>query len=429
MWDVLDTVSLWVDGDMVAEMDASDEDDYQNDEKTIRFSGLNLFAEEDEELDVVIAISVQNNLDNADLSGVSGNFSVAVDSLRYFDADGVAETDSTTPDLTDAVTFTIVEAGADDELIVKTSSNDPDGTTLQLDTDAKSDWYNVFTFDLDTDDSVNDIELTTVVVQVTVTGATTTYDSLVDDAEIVIDGTTIDDVAVAGGATQVATLTFDVDGDVTIDAGDRVAAELMLRFRSLASENEGVTVTAEVTSTNANNFEAEGADDLEATTPDQLRGAAQGDIHTLRTQGVDVSVDGTSAVVTTVDAVGVNDYATYEVSIDVTAFEQDVYVDVDPAVSFASYLLESGASVPAVAGSRSVVLTSTGDEVSGAFEITEGSTETLTLTVTYTPGVSNTAARLQVVDFIFGDTTAATGQTWTASPEEDYRTAVVTMVN
>jgi hypothetical protein len=93
-------------------------------------------------------------------------------------------------------------------------------------------------------------------------------------------------------------------------------------------------------------------------------------------------------------------------------------------------LLEDGASSSSVAGTRSVTLTSSGDEVGSTFEITEGSTETLTLTVTYTPGVTNTASRLQLNSLTFGSTSGApTGQSWTASPDEDYRTSVVTIVN
>lgn len=431
-WDVLETVSLWVDGDKVAEEDANDEDDYLSDDMTIRFSGLDIVAMEDEEVEIVIAVTLQNNVDNADLD----TYTVTAEAIRYFDADGVASTDLD-PASPDTATFTIEEAGADDELIIKTSSNDPDGSTLQVEDDSKSDWYNVFTFDLDTDDSVNDIELTTVVVTVNTTVAG--YSTLVDDAEIVIDGVTIDDVTTVLSTTTIAgdtaVLTFDVDGDVTIDAGDRVEAELMLRFKSLAPANEGATVMAQVTggTGNLDDFEAEGADDL-VYADNQFRGAAEGDAHTLRTAGIDVSVDSTpSAVVTTGDAAG-DDYATYTIALEVTAFEQDVYISTNVATSVA-YAIEDAAGV-AVAGTPSIVVESTGDETGGAFEITEGSTETITITVTFDSTSAGATARLNLNTLTFAasavaatNASTADDQSWTASPDEDYRTAVVTLVN
>jgi peptidoglycan hydrolase-like protein with peptidoglycan-binding domain len=420
VWDVLDTVTLWVDGEMVAEMDASNEDDYQDEDTgTLRFSGLDIVAMEDEELDITIAATLQGSIDSDD----QDTYSVSVDTIRFFDADGVATTEESMDfELGDTVTFSIEEAGAEDELIVKTSTSDIDGTTLQVEDDSKSDFMPVFVFDIDTDDSVNDIELNTVVVNVAVTGgATTTYATVIDDAELVIDGVTIDDFTVGSTTATSTTLTFDVDGDVTIDAGDRVAAELNLKFKALLVE--GTTVTASITGTTST-IDAEGADDLGTS---QISGAATGDVHTLRTAGMDVSVDTVDADVTTADG-NVNDYATYVVSVDVTAFEQDVYLAINDATS-TDWSLETSSGAAVTIGTSTVTLTSTGDEQGAYFLINEGETETITLTVTFSPGVTNTAARLQLDALMFAATGVAPTQTWTASPDEDYRTAVVTIVN
>lgn len=418
-WDVLETVSLWVDGDKIAEENADDEDDYLSDDMTLRFSGLDLIAEEDEEVEITIAATIQNGIDSTDL----GDVVVSIDSLRFFDADGVATTEND-PTSGDTATFTIEEEGVDDELIVKTSSNDPDSSTLQVEDDSRSDWYTVFVFDLDTDDSVNDIEINEL--ELTVTVSSSTYDALVDDAELVIDGVTIDDFTVADGGTLTADLTFDVDGDVVIDAGDRVEAELMLRFNSLDLGNEGVTVDAKITAAQADLIEAEGADDLDDT---QTSGAATGDAHTLRTSGIDVSVESTDADVTVNDG-ALNDYATYVIEVEVTAFEQDVYIAIDDTVSLDWDLENSaGTDYTVPTASSSVVLTSTADDDGTYFEITEGETETLTLTVTYTPEVANRAARLVLNSIAFDETAVAPTQTQTTLPASDYRTAVVTIVN
>lgn len=409
-WDVLDTVSLWVDGDMVAEEDASDEDNYlDEDDGTIRFSGLDIVAMEDEELDIVVAVTVQNNVDSDDL----GMYEVSVDAIRFFDADGVATTDDTTGDLGDSVEFTIEEAGFEDELVLKASANDPDDSTLQLEDDKKSDFMHVFSFDIDSDDSVNDIELNEVVVRVATTGAA--YSALVDDAELEIDGVTIDDVTV-DATGELATLTFDVDGDVTIDAGDRVEAKLMLRFRALATE--GATIEASILSTGV---EGEGADDVTSEGSNVTGGT-----HTLRSEGVAVELDSTSAVVTTGDNAN-DDYATYKIVLDVTAFEQDVFINTDESVSASTTVVDSSGA--GVAGTSTVVIDSSADVEGNSFKIAEGETESVTITVTFDAAVAGAAARLQLNQLVFGDNDGDDDQTWVALPRSDYRTSIVTLVN
>jgi hypothetical protein len=415
-WDIFETISLWVDGDMVAEMAADDEDEYQSsDDETLRFSGLDIVAMEDEELEISIGATLQGSIDTADRDAVT----ISVPSMRYFDADGVAETVSGSSFTTDTASIQVVVAGADDEVIVKTSANDPDATTLKLEDDSKSDWYNVFTFDLDTDDSTNDIELNTVVA--TVELSSSTYNAIVDDAEIEIDGTTIDDVTVTNGTTNTATLTFDVDGDVTIDAGDRVEAKLMLKFKSLDAGNEGMTVRGLVTSGNRNAIDAEGAEDVT-----NLEGAATGDYHTLRSTGVDVALDSTSANVTQGDNAG-DDYATYKISLDVTAFDQDVFINTDEAVSASTSVVNSSGA--AVAGTSTVVIDSSADVEGGSFKIAEGETETVTITVTFDAVTAGAAARLQLNALVFGANDGDDDQTWLALPASTYRTNIVTLVN
>lgn len=424
-WDVFETVSLWVDGDKVAETNADDEDDYLNeDDGSLRFSGLDIVAMEDEEVEITVAVNLQNNLD-----GMPEEWKVSVEALRFFDADGVASTETKGLDFTAPVTFTIEEAGYEDEIIVKTSTNDPDGTTLQVEDDSKSDWYTVFVFDLDTDDSINDISIDSIKVNVDTTVAS--FDTLVDDAELVIDGVTIDDYSVSLATTTIpgdtAVLTFNVDGDVEIDAGDRVEAELMLRFKSLTSGNEGATIKASISPADDTIIDAEGADDLGDT---QLSGSATGDVHTLRTKGISVELDTTSAVVTVVDGDN-NDYGTFKLAIDVTAFEQDVRISTNPANSVL-YSLIDGAGLGAAA-SGTVTMTSSGEEVGGYFEINEGETETLTIEVTYVgAAVGAEAVRLQLRSLTFDETgtvSTADDETWAAVPSTDYRTAVVTIVN
>jgi len=165
-WGVFEDISVWVDGDKVAEVAADDENDYLDpDTGFLRLSNLDTIALEDEGLEIVVAVSVQ---DTIDFDGLGG-WTVAVESLRFFDGDGVATTETTGFDFGREVFFEIQRAGADDELIVRSSSNDPDSSILLAEEEVSSDWYNIFVFGLETDDSSNDIEIDTLSISIETT--------------------------------------------------------------------------------------------------------------------------------------------------------------------------------------------------------------------------------------------------------------------
>ena len=425
-WDVFESISLWVDGDKVAEADASSKSDYitttGSEKGTIRLSGLDIVGMEDEEFEIIVAANVKGAVKNI---GATDQWKVYAKAMRYFDAAGVATTENNSFDIdnTAYAKVDLDEAGAADEIRLRTSSSNPTETTFELKTDAQTGPETVLAFDIDTKDSKNDITLTTVVATVNVANSVGGYDALISKAELVIDGTTITKVVETGTTTidGYATLTFDVDDRVVIDAGDRVKAELNLRFKSLTNpSNEGATVSATVA---AADIEATGSDDVTS-----LINTIVGKIHTLRSEGISGQPKTKTAVVTTVDAA--SDYATYKVSVEVTAFNQDVLISNNPTTSMV-FVLEDGAASSSVAGSRTVNLTSTADETvnPGYFTIFEGETKTVTLDVTYIPGVTNTASRLSLTSIKFDDVIGVPTQIWNANPVADYRTDIVTIVN
>lgn len=415
-WDVFESVSIWVDGTKVAEENADDEDDYlDEDAGEIRFSNLGLIFSEDDEKTIVIAASVQNNVDAADL----GAYTVEVSEIRYFDADDVATTDSASYEIGNTVSFEIEEAGQDDEIIVRTSSNDPDADTLQVEDDSKSDWYSVFAFDVDTDDSENDIVLDKMSVDVTTTIAN--YDVLVDDAELVIDGTVIDDFTVspAGGATTTVTLEFDVDEDVEIDAGDRVEAELRLRFKSLDAANAGATVMAEVTSANVTAIDAEGSDDLDAT---QLSGSASGEAHTLLVEGLDLDMPTITATEMTKDVSGSDlDFGKFVFEFDVTAFEEEFFTDEDAAVVTYTVIVDGVDDAAATAAASAALdINTNNDGTTAEKRLAEGQSVEYTLTVETDTSISGTVeVRVDSVAYSAADD-ATEELTVTANPANDW---------
>jgi hypothetical protein len=385
-WDTFDTVSLWVDGDKIAEESADRRSDYLNDnDGSIRFTGLDFVAMEDEDVKITVAASVQTGMDNGD----GEEWTLSIDGFRFFDADGVASTEDVTGYTTDTATFTIEEAGYDDEIIVKTSSNDPDADTFQVKDNSNSGWYTVFVFDLDTKDSTNDITLNEV--PVTVVVSSSTFDAIVDDYELVIDGVTIDKLADNNGATTgdytdgaTVVLTFDVNQDVVIDAGDRVEAELRLKFNSLANGDEGTTVTGKVTSANADAIDAEGGNDLGT---DQLSGSATGDPQTLRTEGFVLDLTSINEDKDLASFSGDTDTGTYTFKFEVTAFGDDFYFDDDVAI--VDYdLLVDGATTSAASSSPLLDISGAANASVADFVLTDGETATFTFSVETASSVS-----------------------------------------
>jgi hypothetical protein len=362
-----------------------------------------------------LLLTVPSSLDAEEKS----TWTVTTESLRFFDADDVATTDTTLVD-DETATFTLEDAGTDDEVIVKSSVNNPVATTIKVNDDKKSDKTNVFAFDLDTDDSTNDIDVNEVTLTVTVSSST--YNAIVDKAELVIDGTTIDDVTVTAGTTTTATLVFDVDGDVTIEAGERVEAQLMLTFKSLNSGDEGTTVTSAIVS---GNVDAEGADTFTST------GAATGKVHTLRTAGAVLEADDmTETLKANSDTTTSDDQGIFVVKFDVTAFDQDIYVNKSAVESTSTattqgvnFIVTDGSGVRQVsAGTTTASLSSTADTEGTQYRVNEGETKTFTLTVTFDPTTAGFYGA-QLYSFNFDETAGSNPSVWqVALPAEDYET-------
>ena len=416
-WDTFEEISLWVDGEEVATMDASDEDNYQSDEKTLRFTGLDLVAMEDETITVTIGASVQGSVDN-----MPATWNVDVTSIRFVDGDDVTSTEDITVATTD---FEINVEGADDELIIKTSSEDPESATLIVEDDTTSDMMSVFVFDMDSDDSTNDLELNNVIVGVQ-TG-TADADDVINDAVLVIDGEEFDDWSYGDSTGTEVTLNFDIDGDYAIEAGERVAAELQIEFKKLDGVNyaEGETITATTTATG---WDVEGADDVTPT------GSASGETHTIRTGGLDVAYvsDATSKTFTADDA-GEKDRIEYEIVFEVTALEDDVYLDRtvtrDNTVAGGSagdgfMWATSSDSTTGTTSTSAIVSAEDTDSSDTAtkFYVAEGETREFTLTVTLEAGIDGAAGVILTAINWTTDSTDATPNEFHTTGLEDYKT-------
>ena len=283
-WDAFDTVSLWVDGEMIAEMDANDENEYlDEDDGSLRFSNLDLVAMEDEEVEITVGATMQNGLDTEELT----TWNLRAESLRYFDADGVATTEDNFEGIgsaTEKADFDVEMEGEGDDLSVRTATEDPNATTLPLEDDMKTE-HVAYAFNLDAGDSDGDVEVTGFDLGVNVlssTSAAVANTLIVDDIKVMLNGDEVstEDVIVSDTALGTSNGQINVDfdnGDFMIDAADEVLVEIEVSFKSLPTTREGTTIQFSV---NGDDVDAEGADDI------VVDGAATGEVHTLRTEGL-----------------------------------------------------------------------------------------------------------------------------------------------
>jgi hypothetical protein len=422
-WDTFEDVSLWIDGDEVARENADDEDDYlDEDDGTIRFSGLDIVAREDDEVTIVVGVSVQRSVDN-----MPATWDISGEAIRFLDGDDVSTTENSVDELGDSTDFEITEEGSDDELKVKTSSSDPVSTTIQLEDDSKSDWTTIFAFDLDTEDSINDIEVNSLVVEIDVTedGTTATSSALViSDVRITVGGDEMCDTDTTHDQpTGTASSSVDCDnGEFMIDAGDEVTVEVEVKFLQLAAALEGATVEARVDSAN---LEAEGADDLAGS---QLSGASTGDEHTLRTEGAILEFSSASESLKANSTSDVtDDEGVFTLKFDVTAFETDLYVNKTAASGTAqgtggvNYRVLDSNGDQINQGTSSASLTSTAETEGTQFKVAEGETKEFTLSVNYDPTTQGFYT-VQLYSLNFKNATGNPDNYQRALPAEDYET-------
>lgn len=412
-WDVFESFSLWVDGEMVAEASASDEDDYLGDEDNgvIRFAGLDIVGMEDEEVVITVAATINDNLETAEL----GEWDVEAVSVRYFDADGVATTEGSVGDevSADVATFTIEVEGAGDDLNLKSSANDIDATTLALEEDTSTE-HEVFIFKLDADDSDGDLTIEGLTIDLTLGSTTRDLNEVVKDVMVEIDGETFS-AEDFDGSTDTEAVDFDINGDVTIEAGEEVEVTVTVEFEDMddTSSLQGVTVQASVDTTD---LDVEG-ESGEAVTVDGS--TVSGDAHVLRSQGLVLELTSITETEST-KSVGSSDldYGKFVYKFEATAFGDDFYMDEDADI--VNFVLEID-GVASTTGYTATLDIADADEADTAdFMITEGEVATFTLTIETNTGHQGEAqVRVTSVDYSAADD-ATEELNVTATPADDW---------
>lgn len=416
-WDTFTEFSVWDGKTLVGKIAADKEKNWKENSPTsgdysLRIPSLNYKVKENKQITFTVKVTTAKNIKGIS-DGEIWNVFIPNEGIRALDADKAVVT---TGDAADAVTLNIDSAGSKDELIIRRTDSDPDTTSIQLKKSSTSGFEKVFAFDIDTDDSKNDIEIRKLPIELTV--STSTMSAFVKNVRLVAGGKTYTKNAVVDGLTGVVTFEFK-KGEFIVDAGDRETITVEVDFKALDTTKEGTTISGKVI---GSTIKAEGGDTL---TANQLSGVASGETHSLYTKGLIVVANEMTGVVTSSTG-PLNDYVTLTANVKVTAFGQDVYIPTD-GTGVTYQLTDSTGTI--IATTSIAITDSSAKEIDNYFFIPEGETKTFSLEVTHTPGAANKTARLQMISLNFSDSAQAPNQTWLAQPQSKYRTPTKIIVD
>lgn len=428
-WDVFETVSLWYDGEMIAEEDADAKSDWGNetgDAWSMRFSGLDVVVREGDTAEFIVAVSV-GNIDDGDLP-MEWSIWVENNGVRAIDAAGINQYIGDADALTDAdheETFEIDVAGGDTEGNISTASANPSSSIIKVNENSRSDEVAVLVMDYESEDG----ETTLNKIVIFATTSDTDLIDVINDVTLDIDGDTFTDWYYSDTATGTATtdpnesgyIVFDLedeDDEYTVDTDDEVEIKVIIEFKQQSGNyDEGTTIELDVNSTAVEGWLVDdvNGDDLGA----DLGGTANGEAHQLLTQGIFaeiVSIDETSK------SDGTNDDAVgeFKFKLDVTAFDDTFYMSATSSAIVAYTVYDADGASTTVKALASAALSSTATKEGSSYRIDEGDTETFTFTVSFDAPVQG-YYYVTLDSITYGDTAALPyGETHTAAPTADF---------
>jgi hypothetical protein len=386
-WNVFRSISIWVDGDKVAEKRIDRRSDYLNDSSgQVRFSGLNLVVREDDNTEITVAVEVASTVRGANNSGQEV-WKLTLGDMRFFDADGVASTEAPLGDK--EATFTIEEAGINEEVRLSLASSNPASSNVVVDKTNSTNGVTIFAFDLEARNG--DVDMETIVVRVDTPDATTT--DVVSRAVLALDGRNYTarsirelaggedpgdslklDRSEKNGTTSVWYL-FDVNRNFVAEDRDRVTARLSLDLRptgnTFTNYANATQISASFGNTEKGFWVAEGN---RLFVSGDFKGAADGEVHTLLVEGAAVEYvsEGYTASATGTSPMD----GTISLTFEVTAIDTNVVLSED--ASDIAYTLTGATETDAIVTCSGVT-----KSAGGTYTINDGASRNCTLSLKF----------------------------------------------
>lgn len=388
-------VSIWLDGEEVARVDA---DEFQEDDawtKTISLDdGAIIRAGETGEL--TVAMSGVGNIDSDD---AGDTWTVDFETVRFRDADGASVTDTTS---TDDFTFSVntFATASDVELKIAESSDNPDAQVINVDTSDDTDGVELLRFTLEAEGG--DIMVKDLPVLLTVSGVAD-VDLIANTLRLEIDGEEFSEV-VSTATLTAATVTFD-DVDYTVNEGEEVEVVVTADINDEESTfGDGDTLKAELRSYEVDAIDADDETGEELAAAD-LTGTALGDEMAFYDVGIMVTLDSVDESVVDGGSNAYDGTGTFTIKYRVEAFDGTVVVgdtagatsdtgedgldeSAIPSSASVVYVLERSGSATTDNVSQAVTFTTSGGAtesgITNGVQLEDGESTVFTLTVTRT---------------------------------------------
>jgi len=414
-------VSVWVDGEEVARVDADEFTKSNNYDKTVSLDAGGIIRA-GEIGDLVVKVSGISNLDSTD---ATDTWTLEFESVRFRDAQGASVTDTSTGVINDAAgrTFSFESFATAADLELKITSGDDsinDAHVIVVDDTNDTDGVELFSFNLEAEGD-SDIVIDGLPINFTSVGAG--VGEIINTAEIWADGELIGSESVSTTTATTREIVFD-NLDWTISAGDKVAIVIKVDVNDTdGGFGEGATLAAVFgeTETDDTDFDAVDSEGNDLADGDKT-GSASGDAQLFYTIAPEVEV--LSTTISPIDnGTAAAESALAKTQLKITARGGTLYLNGDNETTeakrfFKTAVYGSGTSASTTASTTTYTINAGTNDVtnSGAndeyYTLDEGESMTITVESIVTQAtVTSTAvlAGVKAEAIQFG--TAATSDT------------------
>ncbi len=398
-----DEVSVWVNGEEVARVDAADFTKSNSYDKTISLdSGAIIKAGETGEL--VVAVSGISNLDSTD---ATDTWTLEFESVRFRDAQGASVTDSATGDINDATgrTFSFENFATATNLELKVTSGDDainDAHVIVVDATNDTDNVELFSFNIEIEGN-SDVLIDELPINFTAVGAG--VGEIINTAEIWVDGELVGSESVASSSSTTLEVDFN-NLNWTIAAGDKVEVVVKVDVNDTDggfTEGDTLSATFGETETDDSNFDVvdENGDDLADA---DKTGSANSDAQLFYTIAPEVTVVSTS--ISPIDnGTAAAESALATIKLEVTAVGGTLYLNGDDESTeanrfFKTAIYGSGTTASTTASTTTYTINAGTNDVtnSGAdneyYTLDEGESMTITIEAIVTQSTVTSSAVL-----------------------------------
>jgi len=418
--DYAESVSIWLDGEMVGESDLSDFSE-SSDIWTESISLDGAIIDAGETMDFTVAVTALNNLDSGDIG--TDAWTADVLNVRFEDAEGVVTTEDTDSDaLEQSFDFASFATATDTEFKI-TNGDDAinDAHVIDVDATDNTDDVEILSFNVEIEGE-SDVTLDSLPVNITVAGGQDNVDEMISGISLWLDGSEVGSVTMTtdcveellanANCTTVGTAEtyFFEDMDITLDAGSSNDFTVAVDFYGvtdtgdLAAGNTILAVFGE-TQTELASFDAidESGEDL---ADGDKTGTVTGEASAVYDVGIMVElVSVEESAVVQAEIENTTDSVTLTIKFDVTSFGSDIYVDGTvtedgdgtyangSGVNFFSTRADTGADATALTTIAAALTSTDADSAANVtWLVQEGDTDTFTFTATMSNTLTDDAA-------------------------------------